>query len=271
MLTEKQLLRYFKQRRYGGRNLLARTLDYIALRFILFAAAFLFFRLHLDTPRSALLAALSVLIVSLLLHVAREITMARFIKKEMIRIRRFLMREKLMFLPEPAFLELCRRCGGVEDPIPLQRAEPVGADALLPLLRQSQDRPPVICSSAGFTPAAEAFVLRSPHRTRLIGPDALVAAAGQSDALWPDDEAVHAYIAAEQRRGANARRRLGELLRTGAGTYGKKYALTAGVLLLLSFFTRYTLYYRMLAGLCLSIAAVALLRKSTTAHPNPRS
>ncbi len=270
MLTEKQLLRYFKQRRYGGRNLFARTLDYIALRVILFAAAFLFFRLHLDTPRSALLAALSLAVASLLLHVAREITMARFVKKEMIRIRRLLMREKLMFLPEAAFLELCRRAGGVENPIPMQRAEPVGADALLPLLRQSPDQALVICSSAGFTPAAEAFVLHSPRRARLIGPDALVTAAGQADALWPDDEAVHAYIAAEQRRRAGARRRLGELLRENAGAYGRKYALTAGILLLLSFFTRYTLYYRILAGLCLSIAAASLFRRHA-AHPNPRS
>ena len=158
----------------------------------------------------------------------------------------------------------------MENPIPMQRAEPVGADALLPLLRQSPDQALVICSSAGFTPAAEAFVLHSPRRARLIGPDALVTAAGQADALWPDDEAVHAYIAAEQRRRAGARRRLGELLRENAGAYGRKYALTAGILLLLSFFTRYTLYYRILAGLCLSIAAASLFRRHA-AHPNPRS
>lgn len=270
MLTKKQLLRYFKRRRYGGRNLFARTLDYIALRVILFVAAFLFFRLHLDTPRSALLAALSLAVASLLLHVAREIAMARFIEKETIRIRRFLMRERLMFLPEAAFLELCQRSSGAENPIPMQRAEPVGADALLPLLREHPDQTLVICSSAGFTSAAEAFVLRSKRRARLIGPDVLVAAAGRTDALWPDDEAVHAYIAAEQRRRAGAHRRLGELLRESAGAFGRKYALTAGILLLLSFLTRYTLYYRMLAGLCLSIAAAGLLRKHAT-HPNPRS
>ena len=125
MLTKKQLLRYFKRRRYGGRNLFARTLDYIALRVILFVAAFLFFRLHLDTPRSALLAALSLAVASLLLHVAREIAMARFIEKETIRIRRFLMRERLMFLPEAAFLELCQRSSGAENPIPMQRAAPM--------------------------------------------------------------------------------------------------------------------------------------------------
>lgn len=146
----------------------------------------------------------------------------------------------------------------------LQRAEPVGADVLLPLLRGGNQAPPVVCSSAGFTPAAEDFVRRAPQRATLIGPDALVEAARETDALWPDDEAVHAYIAAQLQQHPRPRARLQELLSgAGAATRAKKYLLTGLVLLAASFLTRYTLYYRMLAGLCLTIAAAGALRRRT--------
>lgn len=271
MLTQRELNRYFKRRRYGGRSALARALDYAALRLILFIAAFLFFRLRMDPARAAILAAIALCIAALVLHVVRDVTMERFVTKELRRIRRLLIREKLMYLDADAFLSLCRRACGCDDPIPLQRAEPVGADVLLPLLRTESGKTAVICSSAGFTPAAETFVLRAPQRARLIGPDALVGVAGEADALWPDDEAVHAYIASELHQGARTRARMRELV-TGAGAsaQAKKYALTALVLLIASFLTRYTLYYRVLAGLCLTIAAAGTLLRRPP-HANPRS
>lgn len=277
LLTQKELNRYFKRRRYGGRSTLARALDYTALRLILFIAAFLFFRLRVDTVRAVILAAIALTISALLLHVVRDVTMERFIKKELRNIRRVLMREKLAYLDEEAFLSLCKRAGSCDDPIPLQRAEPVGADTLLPLLRHNTARTVVVCSSAGFTPAAETFVSRSSamrpqQRARLLGPDALIAAAGPNDALWPDDEAVDAYISSELRLGAKMRARLKEFFGSGAwgGASAKKYAITALILLAASFLTRYTLYYRVLAGLCLTIAATAVFFRRVP-HPNARS
>ena len=264
MLTQRELSRYFKRRRYGGRSAPARVLDYVALRLILFLAAFLFFRLRMDAAHAAILAAIALAIATLVLHVVRDVTMERFVQRELRRIRTLLMRDRLMFLEPEAFRSLCRRAGNCDRPVALQRAEPVGADVLLPLLRGGNQAPPVVCSSAGFTPAAEDFVRRAPQRATLIGPDALVEAARETDALWPDDEAVHAYIAAQLQQHPRPRARLQELLSgAGAATRAKKYLLTGLVLLAASFLTRYTLYYRMLAGLCLMIAAAGALRRRT--------
>lgn len=75
---------------------------------------------------------------------------------------------------------------------------------------------------------------------------------------------MHAYIAAQLQQHPRPRARLQELLSgAGAATRAKKYLLTGLVLLAASFLTRYTLYYRMLAGLCLTIAAAGALRRRT--------
>ena len=255
MLTGRECMRYFKRRRYGGRSALARALDYAALRLILFAAVFLCLRAEVGAARAAVLALIALCAASLLLRALREALMARFVRAELLRIRALLLCERLPYLDEADFLLLCRRASGCEEPAAMQRAEPLGADALLPLLRRPGGET-AVCASAGFTAAAQAFAARAPRRARLIGPEELAAAAQPDDPFYPDDGAVEAYIASQRPARAALRVRLrqaADALRT-AGE-GKKYLLLAALLLLASFLTRYALYYRMLAGLCLAIAA----------------
>lgn len=269
MLTQRELTRYFKRLRYGGRSAPARALDYVALRLILLVAAFLFFRLRMDTVHAAILALIALAAATLLLHAAREAAMARFVRAETLRIRRLLVCEQLPYLDPADFLLLCRRACGPGSPAALQRAEPVGADALLPLLRAATG-PVSVCSSSGFTPAAEAFVRRAPHRAELIGPAALAAAAKENDPFWPGDEAVHAYIASQCARRAPLRVLVVQAaagLRAGGAV--KKYLLTAAVLLFASCLTRFALYYRMLAGLCITLAAVSVMLSRSSHAKRP--
>lgn len=255
MLTGRECMRYFKRRRYGGRSALARALDYAALRLILFAAVFLCLRAGVGAARAAVLALIALCAASLLLRALREALMARFVRAELLRIRALLLCERLPYLDEADFLLLCRRASGCEEPAAMQRAEPLGADALLPLLRRPGGET-AVCASAGFTAAAQAFAARAPRRARLIGPEELAAAAHPDDPFYPDDGAVEAYIASQRPMRAALRVRLrqaADALRTAGA--GKKYLLLAALLLLASFLTRYALYYRMLAGLCLAIAA----------------
>ena len=109
MLTQRELTRYFKRLRYGGRSAPARALDYVALRLILLVAAFLFFRLRMDTVHAAILALIALAAATLLLHAAREAAMARFVRAETLRIRRLLVCEQLPYLDPADFLLLCRR------------------------------------------------------------------------------------------------------------------------------------------------------------------
>jgi len=265
MLTQRERQRYFKQKRHGGKTTFARALDYIALRVILFLAAFLFFRIRLDTLRASILAAILLLSTALLLHAIETVRLERFIRRETVRIRRLLMQQSLALLDEDAFLQLCKRTGG-EQAIPLQVAEAVSADMLLPLLRKHR-RGCTVCSSAGFTQAAEELATRSTYPIRLLGTDALLSVVHEGDALWADDAAICAYIEAERRRGKRMRSQLKKRFAEHSSLYGRKYLLTAGLLFLLSFFTRYTLYYRLLATVSMTVAGtVFLLSVRTHAH-----
>ena len=160
MLTGRECMRYFKRRRYGGRSALARALDYAALRLILFAAVFLCLRAGVGAARAAVLALIALCAASLLLRALREALMARFVRAELLRIRALLLCERLPYLDEADFLLLCRRASGCEEPAAMQRAEPLGADALLPLLRRPGGET-AVCASAGFTAAAQAVAART--------------------------------------------------------------------------------------------------------------
>ncbi|MDO4572780.1 MAG: hypothetical protein Q4C13_05385, partial [Clostridia bacterium] len=73
-LETKSVQRYLRRGAAGGRGLLARALDYILLRTMLFFGALLFFRQRLGGGAYAwLLAALTLLLGMVLLRIAREI------------------------------------------------------------------------------------------------------------------------------------------------------------------------------------------------------
>ncbi|MDO4572026.1 MAG: hypothetical protein Q4C13_01555, partial [Clostridia bacterium] len=89
----------------------------------------------------------------------------------------------------------------------------------------------------------------------LIPPEKLIEAA-ERQGLRPDMDAVFAHILREEAQRKQRKSRLGGLsFRPGAA---KKYLVTALLLFALSFLSRYALYYRMLAALCMSVFSINL-------------
>ena len=79
----------FRKRFGGGRSLFARALDYFAIRAVLFAAAFLYFRTLVESVRIAAALSLIALAAAMVgMRIVREARYARFLLHERARIRR---------------------------------------------------------------------------------------------------------------------------------------------------------------------------------------
>ena len=253
-LSEARLYRWLQRKRCGGRTLFARALDYVTLRAVLFFAAYLFFRARFPARGTALLlAAIFLAICMLVLRVYREISFARFRDQEMGRLRERAFADRLLLLEMPILLPIVSTlCPIGETPVVLQRALPVNADSILALLRTHRGCGRLhVFSCSPFEASATALAARMEALVALHAPTELFCAARKAGITVEPDEFsafLHACVVPKRTRAA---RRFHAPDATGA----RKYALVALLLFGLSFLTDYTLYYRLLSGVCMSIAA----------------
>ena len=259
---------YFRRKYSGGRSAFARVVDYIVLRLIVFVCAYLFFAPKFEKRGTAfLLAAIALGIAMLVLRLAREIAFDRFVGRETARIRKILLQDKLLLADVQTVAGLAGGlCPMSERAVVLQRALAVDADALLSLVRSHRGYGRLhVFSCTAFDRTATEFAMRANGMLLLHEPEELMKAASKAG-MSPPQEAVYAFIETEQQNYRKQRRRQRQRFSPFAAVSAKKYLFTALILIGASFLTRYTLYYRMLAGLCVTIAAcsAALTRQART-------
>ena len=150
------------------------------------------------------------------------------------------------------------RCPTDTAPVILQRALPVNANDLLVLVRTHTGCGELhVFSCSAYDDTATAFAARANGKLALHAPEELFAAAGEAGMTPSEADAkksILAQVAFEKRR--KRRKSMQAYIVTGA----RKYALIALLLLGLSFVSGYALYYRMLAGFCMTIAAFGFWR-----------
>ena len=247
--------RYFRRQFAGGRRLIGRLIDYAALRAVLFLAFYFFFKARVHPPAIVwLLAGISLLAAALLIRVVRECLYARFKQREKRRLFNELLKNRLMLLPTNEFLRLCDSLlEFARIPCPLQCAAPAGPDDILRFVRAAGDRPITIFSTAGYTREAEAFAARDDCDVRLTPVARLLDAAVHSRAC-PEESDLAAEIA-RLASSERAKRRLAAAAPLSSVRLNK-YLIAAAFLTGASFLTGYALYYRLLAGLCMLLAAL---------------
>lgn len=261
------LMRYYKHKFYHGRGFLARAVDFLALRIITLAACYLWFTTLIDnTIMAAALSITALTTISVAVELAKSLRLERFIQKERKRIAERLFRERLLILPKEDFLAVVKayledqREKFADDCLvyTVQSAEPVSADTVLRAHRAAERRgltAAVIFSAAHVSAEAAALVHRYDGATiSFVTPDNLIANASAARFL-PDEKAVDAAILAAA-RAEKARRKKNASAPFAAGRM-RRYILVALALFALSFFVKYTLYYRLLSAACLSFGALA--------------
>lgn len=254
-MPKNEVERCLQKRFSGGRSIAARVIDYIALRLIVFAGAYLLFASQgFRTPVALALALLVLGLISLLMRIRRELAYARFAHAERARIARQVELDEIVLLPRARLLALCRPLlNAGESAALLVCAAPADENALLNAVRDARAGSVCVFSTAGYTKKAEALACRL-DGVRLCDTDALLQQA-QAFGSRATPEQVDARIRADlhEQKSRRARSFAFSFPRNAVS----KYAFASLMLLACSFFTRYTLYYRILAGLCMSICTVS--------------
>lgn len=257
-MEEKAIARYMRKRMSGGRGAFARAVDYVVLRLLAFAAAYLLFLPRFESRATAvLLSAIVLALFMLVLHMANEIRYARFSSRELIRVRRQLLQDALLLLDMQTLLPLVSaRCPEETTPVVLQRALPVDANQLLALVRTHRNCGELhVFSCSAYDETAKTFALRTNGLLALHAPEELYSAASDAG-MQPSEDDAKKSILAQAKRERRQRRGVPALDLAVGGA--RKYALIALVLTGLSFATDYALYYRMLAGFCMTLAAIGM-------------
>lgn len=247
--------RYLKSRFYHGQSALARAVDYAALRLLIFILAFLFFRGRCDTiGQAALLSAIALALIMIPLRLVRLYRYESFVLKETARLQEKLFLERLCRMPEAALRALSRPHAKGAKLIVLRRAEKADADAVL--TASSLDGRAALLATGGYTPFAKTFAASLENGVALIEPADLLPDA-EALGFLPDEEDAFDRMRLVVERAKDSKKRLRAAVFSGA--FPGKYFLTAALLIVLSFFTRYAVYYRLLAILSTLIATVGAL------------
>lgn len=248
-------IRYLKKQFSRGRSPLARALDYLALRILIFLAALLFFRQRVYDGRIALLlSAITLSAVMVLLKIIREYRFEAFCKRERHRLSKHLFFRTLCRLPESKLRLLARPLAADRRLILLHRAEKADADAVL--AASGIDDTAALLATGGYTEAARAFANDVTHPIALIDPEDLFPIAKRAGCT-PAEAEIDREMARILEDSAQKRRARAGL--AFSGTFPGKYFICSFCLIVLSFFTNYALYYRLLALFSMGIASVGAI------------
>lgn len=276
--NKRMVREYYKRRLYGARTPAARAVDFVALRAVLLLCCYLWFADQLANRTLRLLLALCAMgLISVSIELFKSIRLDRFKIRERQRIRTEYAMEQLLLMPGEAYAaavhahirahrESYADAGGCLV-YPLQRSEPIGEDTLLSIYRLAQSRG---CHAVLlFCPAPmapEARVRSKCTDIRLLQDENALLQIAQEQDFTLDDEGVDARILDAMEREKRMRREKSSPL---SASRTKRYLLVAFALFGASFFVRYTLYYRLMAAVCLSLGSIAWLLERTAPAQKP--
>ncbi len=106
-MLDKKMRRYYRQIMFGNRNLLARSLDFIALRVIIFVAFLLWFSLQTShVALSIILSSVATGMVSIALALYKNIRLDKFVSIKRLELSRIFVLEQMVLMSRRSFIKL---------------------------------------------------------------------------------------------------------------------------------------------------------------------
>ena len=112
-----------------------------------------------------------------------------------------------------------------------------------------------IFSASSVSREARALAARYENINVAFIPSDMLCASASSQKAMPSDADIAAYIIKQNEQRITRRKKA--FSEPFGAARSARYILVAAALFTLSFFVKYTLYYRMLAGACISLAALS--------------
>ncbi len=242
---------FYKKRMYGKRTMIARGADFITLRIVIAFAAFFCFKTLMPTVASAVLAVVAVLMFSTASELIKSVRLDRFIASERDRMVREHIKQIILYLDNDSFCRLAGRC--VDDDgcvTALQKISPITPDDVLAAYRQaaaSSKKAAHIVTIAQITPEARVTAQSAPSiKIHFHTSDELIEL--YNDECIDADELEKIAIMAEKNK-----RRLRGLkgMRPFAPSRARSYIIASSLLMVLSFFVKHALYFRIMGIICM--------------------
>ena len=109
-MENRQLRQYYRQTLYGNRSILARSIDFIALRLVIFAVLYVFTLMQTaHVLLSAILAAVGMLMATCAIALWKSIRLDKYIEQKRMELSREYLFEKIVLLPRRRFLLLIKQ------------------------------------------------------------------------------------------------------------------------------------------------------------------
>ncbi|MDO4567978.1 MAG: hypothetical protein Q4B99_03350 [Clostridia bacterium] len=259
-----EVLEYYKKSLYRGRSKIGRAIDFMFMRLLLFCALYLFFLSSVRDSAAIVLALAGLALLSALIEAIKRRVLARHISHQRAKLRREYQQIDMLTSSSDALLECCKRALPNTDwhLYVHQSLREVNEDCLLSAYRAAKDAGKskiAVFTVAALTKEAVAIERALGECTfRFYLSEEFIALALDCGLVTQiDDAEVDARLLASLAKDKKGTRftRIKPFLRSRA----MGYVVLAGVLFLLSFIMRYALYYRMMALLCMSFAAISTI------------
>ena len=267
MGNKRALMRYYKQRLYGGRGAFARAVDFVSLRLMGLLLCYLHFSVTIaNLVVAGLMSLVAMAFATIAGELIKSIRLDRFIRKERNAIAQELTKKRVLVMPKEeqhsrlrAFAkanpQAFRAAGAV---FTLQRISPVTPDDVLCAVAAARKRKapgiilfhqgPVSKKAQTLAKACEDISVSFLSLWEILTPQDLAA-------LAPGDGEIDAAILARLAQGKEKRKdALSRPFRQGRTG---RYLLCAAGLFAASFFVAYPIYYRLMAALCITFGAMA--------------
>lgn len=284
MNTARRINNYYKQRMYGTRTIIARALDFVALRMAAFGASYVLLLFIFRDRNFALgFSIILVLILSVVLKIIADIRLEHFVKKDAVKLGKDVLLERLILCPQKEFdrfiRQICKSLGyrkirrqdgwfyGClgEDAVyikPIRRhpSEKCSVQEVLSVLleaRRLEKTRALVMTTASFVPEVESLCEKADFvRVEKLDGSQLIDAAGHAD-LLPAGEEIDSMILQELER----RKTVSQKIKKAALSplKFKRYLACGSMLAGAGVFFGYSIYYFIFSGLCFALAAISLI------------
>lgn len=281
-MTQRQIRQYYRQMLFGNRNLLARSIDFVALRLLLFFGFLIWFTLQTsNTTLGIVLAAVGTGMVSVALALYKSIRLDRFIVEKRTELKYHYLFEQMVLMPKGRFYALLRelaRSMGYETQLEMEQGllcengqtpcflfalqnhpeNPVSAQQVLDCYRTAKQlelNECILVSTAPLHKDARSFLLSIQDLSFDVWNRQRLLALARRQNLLPDDEAVEAaLLQAMERKRLDLKKLKRQAFQT---TRIRAYVGCGLILFFATIITGQHLYYPIMGSLCFFMAFVS--------------
>ncbi len=294
-MENRQLRQYYRQTLYGNRSMLARAIDFLALRLVIFAILYVYILMQTaHVLLAVILATIGTLMATCAIALWKSIRLDKYIAQKRIELSRDYLFEKIVLLPRKRFLllikQLVRHMGYrvvCEHPLGLlcevndhaafilalqnHPEHQVDIQQLLDNYREIQSlgvEECLIVATARLTDTAHAFL----HELKEIEFQVLnrqkILDLAQRQGLLPDTQEVEqALLSKLEEKRISLKKLKREALHASRV---KAYISCGAILYAASFITGQRLYYPLMGALCFFLAFVAYYTDHKSAAIQPK-